>query len=377
MIKGPINFWQIITTYLQARYDVIIKGTVATSAKLIFQAQNSAGTVVLSVRGDNTIAMCGAPHGYNCATRGISALYSDTAEGSGTLWGFRIVNARNTDGLVIGYSDNNYATGIWNWVLDEHPLIIIPAGHRLRIGTGTSATNFLEISGTPISIGGGRQPSYGIDMPSARFGTTSNYALLDTDGTLTLAGNATVWDDLLIPVTATKLGGLHDPGFAKFKDNGAGSTGVFLYWFDPDAEEELFFQTQMRHNWKEGSTIYPHVYWTPEATSDGTPANQAVKWGLEYTWANQAATFNNTSLIYGEVHDPADADVVASKHYVNAINDTTGIVGTGMTISSTLVGRIFRAATAAEDTYEHDAGLLGINLHYEIDSLGSKTVSSK
>lgn len=210
-----------------------------------------------------------------------------------------------------------------------------------------------------------------------RIGGSSNYTKVDSSGHVTLQGTATVWDDLLVPAISTKLGGSKDPGFAVFQTNGGGSQGVFLYWFDATAEEELYFIVQMPHCWKEGSTIYPHVHWVPATTSDGDPASQKVRWGLEYTWSNMGSTFGNTTIIYGEDHSPSDANVVASKHYLTDINGTSGITGTGQTISSILVCRIFRDATHANDTYEHDAGLLHIDFHYEIDSLGSNTVTSK
>lgn len=184
------------------------------------------------------------------------------------------------------------------------------------------------------------------------------------------------YDDLRVPMTSTKLGGTKDPDFTVFKTNGAGSQGVFIYWFDPNAEEELYFAVQLPHGWQ-GSNLYPHVHWTPEVTSDGNPADQKVKWGLEYTFTEIGGDFSNTQFAYGNVHLPQDADVVAGRHYVTPL---TQIVpsATQKGMSSMLVCRLFRNATdASDDTYEHDAGMMEFDFHIIMDAAGSKAEFTK
>lgn len=215
-----------------------------------------------------------------------------------------------------------------------------------------------------------------VTVNSAHIGGTSNYVMIDSGGELTLVGTATRWDDERVPTSSARVpsAGVSPPGFAKFKDNGAGSAGVYIDWFDPDAEECLFFELQLPHSYKEGSTIYPHAHWVPNANGG---AGETVEWGLEYTVADIGDTFGNTSIEYGKVHYPADASLVASKHYMTHI-PTGGVSGSGLTISAMYVCRVFRNATdAADDTYTDDAGLLGIDFHYELDTMGSKTETSK
>lgn len=180
------------------------------------------------------------------------------------------------------------------------------------------------------------------------------------------------WDDIRVPISATKNGGSKDPGFEVFKRDTAGtSQGVFIYWFDAAAEEELYFAVQMPHGWNR-TAISPHVHWTPKTTADGTPAGQKVKWGLEYTWAEIGADYPVTQIITTDAHTPADADVVAGRHYLSAFPDIEPSASTDG-ISSMLICRIFRDATdATNDTYEHDAGLLEIDFHYQMDQMGSK-----
>jgi hypothetical protein len=184
----------------------------------------------------------------------------------------------------------------------------------------------------------------------------------------------TLLEDLRVPVTSTKGGGIADPSFALYKNDGVGpSTGVFLYWFrDAVGEDELFFTCQLPHNWAQETTIKPHVHWVPAAAG---AAGNVVNWGLEYCWADVGSVFPaNTTIISNNVHYPADAALVANKHYITGLGDITA---TGKSISSMLVCRVFRDPLGVlnPDTYAPggaaNAGLMEIDFHYEIDSRGS------
>lgn len=197
-------------------------------------------------------------------------------------------------------------------------------------------------------------------------GDGTNYISTDTSGQVRLYGDATQWDDLRFPVTATTRQGTKDPDFTRFKDNGSGSQGVFAYLFDKNTEEELYFIAQMPHTWKQGSNIEAHVHWYP--TVNGS-AGTDVSWGMEYIWSNIGEVFGNTTIIYGDINYLSET-LVADKHYLTELGT---IDATGKTFSSILVCRVFRDATSAggTDDYDADAGLLEIDFHYQIDSLGS------
>ena len=167
----------------------------------------------------------------------------------------------------------------------------------------------------------------------------------------------TVWEDLRVPMTAVKAAGVRDPGFIKFKDDGAASTGVFAHHFDKSAEEELFFSAQMSHMWKEGTDLKPHVHWAPSDSGAGN-----VGWGLACTWDNISGTYGNTTI----TTVTAAAGGVADKHILSSFPD---ISGSGKTFSSMLVCRVFRSAAVGADTYDDDAALLELDFHYEIDKI--------
>ncbi|GAH65568.1 unnamed protein product [marine sediment metagenome] len=179
----------------------------------------------------------------------------------------------------------------------------------------------------------------------------------------------TAFEDVRVPLAATKKGGLSDPDFVQFQDNGAASTGVYVWAFDPGGEEEMFFECQILHAYREGTTIYPHVHWAPDGNGG---AGDVVSWGLEYTWANIGGDFGNTTIISANAHTPADAALVGDRHYLTSL---PVIVGAGKTISSMLSCRIFRDAAGVlrVDDYANDAFLLEIDFHVEFNSLGSRT----
>jgi len=56
---------------------------------------------------------------------------------------------------------------------------------------------------------------------------------------------------------------------------------------------------------------------------------------------------------------------------------TGGISGSGITISGLYVCRVYRDATSGDDDYNRDAGLLFVDFHIEMDSVGSKTEMAK
>lgn len=210
----------------------------------------------------------------------------------------------------------------------------------------------------------------GVAVPLLTVGDTEggDYADIQADGSFLLYGDATQWDDLKVPSIATKLGGSKDPTFSKIQDNGAGSQGVFAYLFNQTNEQELYFVVQMPHAWNIGSDIKAHVHWVPDGNgSEG----QTVSWGLEYTWSNINATFGATTIIYANDTSSGDTTLLDNKHYLTALGTITG---TGKTLSSMLLCRVFRDATGAlaTDDYGNGAWLLEVDFHFEIDSLGSR-----
>lgn len=188
-----------------------------------------------------------------------------------------------------------------------------------------------------------------------------NYLTVESDGTMALTGDATVFEDFRVALTSTKLGGSADPDFTKVLDDGSGSTGVFVLLFNKLVEEEVFTAVQLPHRWREGTTLYMHFHWIPIDTDTGD-----VVWGVEYTTANIDGTFGNTTL--ATVTDTASG--TANTHQMSAAIE---LDGTGLTASSMILLRLYRDASNVADTYDNDAALIEFDIHFEIDKLGESS----
>ncbi len=203
---------------------------------------------------------------------------------------------------------------------------------------------------------------------SAVIGAGANYLQVEADGTIEFNGTATVWDDLRIAGSSIRIGPSFPPSFEQYKDDGGGSVGVYLNYFEDviEAQEQnVFFVAQMPHKWKLASTIYPHVHWTPNAAGG---AGEEVRWGLEYTWVDYGETGGNTTIINASAHGPSE-NLISGRHYITPF---ASIAGTGHTLSSMLVCRLYRNSSHADDDFTGKAGFLEFDFHYEIDTIGSR-----
>jgi hypothetical protein len=168
------------------------------------------------------------------------------------------------------------------------------------------------------------------------------------------AGNTSidVEDDLRVPL---------DKGSAAASlEYFSGSSGPQIWVFRNNASiEAMSFTLQLPHNWKEGTTVYPHIHWIPRATGSGN-----VKWNLDYTWANlDTGIFPAVTTISGISTGP----FTVNQHLLTDLG--TGIDGTGKTYSSVLICRIWRDASDAADTYNNDAAGLSMDFHVTIKDL--------
>lgn len=189
----------------------------------------------------------------------------------------------------------------------------------------------------------------------------NNDFVVESDGTTRLDNSATVWDDLRVKLDKGK-----DAARFTFLE---GNSGPQIWFFrDNNGLETMSFSIQIPHTWKEGTTIYPHIHWTPK--SDGTGD---VKWNLDYTWVNYNSV---TPEVFPEevtTSGIATGPFVARSHLITGLTGGAGIDGTEKKISSILICTIWRNSSDSEDTYDDDAGSLSLDFHFEIDTQGSRS----
>lgn len=203
-----------------------------------------------------------------------------------------------------------------------------------------------------------------------RYGDSTDYALFDTAGEFSLAGDATVWDDMRITPGAFDRPGVADPSIVAYAPGGGANT----YMWEFAKNDLASFTIQLPHSYKEGSDISVHIHWTP-GTRGNEESGNTVGWKIDYTWANINGTFG--AMATADLSDACDG--TDHKHQMTP---AVSITGTSKNISSMLVCNIKRTDTGTDDTWASTTSgqlplLLEIDFHYEIDTMGSKLVSAK
>lgn len=281
------------------------------------------------------------------------------AAGHSLVWQATYVSAgpaltRVAEIEAIGAISDSASVQVYVW---SKPLVI-PASGRLPFSDGQQLISSASLSWD--------DDAKRLDIGAVKVGGLADYAQIAADGTVTLAGAATAWDDLMIPGFSVKLTGNSPPDLLGAF---AGSSLLDSYAFDGvNTTEQVFFTVQMPHAWKEGSVIYPHVHVVPVSTNGGDTVERVIRFSLSYSWANINGTFGSPSTINMDT-DPFVPNDSQWKQIL--CKPAAGIDGTGKTLSSMLVCRLFRNPADAVDTYPQDVAFLQFDFHYEIDAFGS------
>lgn len=174
------------------------------------------------------------------------------------------------------------------------------------------------------------------------------------------------WDDLRITLDrgndATQI------------DYFQGSSGPQIWYFRNNAKlESMSFTVQLPHTWKEGTTIHPHLHWSPKTSASGN-----VEWKLEYSWVNYDSATPQVFPAITTSTVVANGPFTASSHVISSLtNGDAGLDGTGKKISSILICRLTRNSDNTADTYAGDAGLLFLDFHILVDGFGSNNKFTK
>jgi len=189
--------------------------------------------------------------------------------------------------------------------------------------------------------------------------------------TLYLSDSATVWDDLVLPITIGRAGGVA-PQFLRW-----GAGGLYVFKFDNN--DEMHFCFQMPHRWKEGTIIYPHLHWCQDnGTASPGVGLSAVRWNFEVSWAglpNGLFKPSSTLTYWSTANVTGPNTQILQNFSASGINPLDFGDGAN-TLSSVIVCRLYRGGTG--DTYGATrVNGLSIDIHHEIDSLGSQDVVTK
>lgn len=163
------------------------------------------------------------------------------------------------------------------------------------------------------------------------------------------------WTDHLMTLTSARAAGVADPTFAVFRD------GVRAWQFPSNADKELFGSWQVPHNYAEGTELRPHLHWATNTTT----ATGNVVWKLEWTVAGTlGSTWATTTT------STIDYTFTENQQYKHLISPFSPVVpGDGLKVSNVGMWRLYR--DVSEDSYTDGVFAISLDLHYQVDALGS------
>ena len=136
------------------------------------------------------------------------------------------------------------------------------------------------------------------------------------------------------------------------------------YTFSHNATQELYFTLNVPHDYAEGTDIVPIITYFSTTTNQGI-----VVWAIDYVWVNINAALTTPTTIAG-------VGSVATI-YKNITSEFNTLSGSGKTISSSIICRLYRDGTNSADTYPDNVGLISCSFKYQLSGIGSSQMTSK
>jgi hypothetical protein len=216
-----------------------------------------------------------------------------------------------------------------------------------------------------IFLGTGEAVMFEATTTKLQYGNTGDLDVY-TPANKTLELQTVVYNDIYIDISP-RTTGAGKPTLATFSGN------IQKYTFAVNDITELG-TNELLHDWKEGTAIELHVHWA----SNGTNVDdRAVKWEIDYTWANTVSAGGTTAFAAAttasaETTIPTATNVDKTHYYTSVVTftPTGGKIGAALLMS---LKRIASAGTAPTN----NPWCLMVGVHYQIDTLGSRQQSTK
>lgn len=165
-----------------------------------------------------------------------------------------------------------------------------------------------------------------------------------------------VYSDLIISAANLRVGN-SPPSFVAFQDS------IYATSFINGNTDIVYGSFEIQHDYKEGTALEVHLHWSPSSTNTGN-----CVWSMKYSKAGMAGTFGaEESLTFTQ----AGSGTVNKHQYVSG---NVLISGTGLTIGTVI---LFALSRPSGDAFTGDAFLHSVGVHYQIDTMGSRTISAK
>ena len=238
------------------------------------------------------------------------------------------------------------------------------------VGAGAAPT-FTDTDSTGVTIDGAAitQTNVGVTTVWIAGERTSIASGPDTSGTpadltittgtgKTLVLATPVYDDIIISASNLHPGS-SAPAFVEFV------APVHTMSFVNANTDMAYGSFEIPHDYKEGSAIEIHLHWAPSSTDTGD-----CVWKFNGVWAGmEQGAF--VALPDGELTATDAGGGVAKAHQYASFGS---IAGTNHKIGDIIA---FELKRPAGDGFTGDAFLLSIGAHYQIDTMGSRSMAAK
>ena len=186
-----------------------------------------------------------------------------------------------------------------------------------------------------------------------------SYFALDQHGRYSAVGDsALAWREVVVDPQSVRV----NPVNAK-PDYGTWLFPGQTFMFDASSAESLYFEIELPHDAKLGSSIEAHVHWAPSSDNTGN-----VAWKLAWMMADIDSVFAFTA---GDTLSVRDAGVGVP--YTHQLADFGSISMGGIAeVSAIMSGVLIRDAARNSDTFTGEAIFLDLGFHYLSDSYGSR-----
>jgi len=178
--------------------------------------------------------------------------------------------------------------------------------------------------------------------------------------------NDTVWDDFVVPATALRLGGANPADEESYKD------GIVIS-FDDALDEYVYFTIQLPHRYKEGTDLDFHLHWTIKTSGAGGGAEN-VKWDVTYSASSPTSDASEAWPASSPGTTTVDVQNYAADDHI--ITDIVTMTGTNYKISEVIICSLKRD-TGVANNYGDEAYVASMDVHYQVDTMGSREELAK